>query len=227
MKKIFLLFFVLGSLSMSAQVTIGSDLEPEKKALLDIKTISPAANGGATTNGDGGGLLLPRVILKNINSLEPFFTPGSAGYDAERLKHKGLTVYNIQDNTNPGFAEGQYVWDGEKWTKIGGSTEDKRLKFFYMPSVPIPTTKGVTHPAIELHTVYSSQFNSPLVKSDGAPASIHVPYAANELYYYVTSYDPAVFAGIAIDAGGKMTYTINQSGATTSCSFINIVFVVK
>lgn len=60
---------------------------------------------------DKGGLLLPRVQLVNLASLEPFIT----GADAEtKLSLAGLMVYNIAvsgDKIYPAF----YIWSGTSW----------------------------------------------------------------------------------------------------------------
>lgn len=105
---------ILTSIYTTAQVTVGSQYEPEKGALLDIKGNN---NTGANST---KGLGIPRVMLSNLSELYPMY--GTAGYedteytqykDLLKQKHAGLTVYNLTENEMlvPGF----YLWDGSKW----------------------------------------------------------------------------------------------------------------
>lgn len=115
---------------ISAQVTIGSDIPPEEAALLDLKTQEATTDGGATTDKNGGGLLLPRVVLDNQTDLTPFLTQGIMSddeYSKLKLRHKGLMVYNLA-LTN-GFTPGIYNWNGERWKSIhlGNSTLEKEV----------------------------------------------------------------------------------------------------
>src|SRR5690606_17954037 len=70
---------------------------------------------------------------------------------------------------------------------------------------------------------YSMPYTGGLVGSTGAPADIAV-YAANEMYYYVSYYDPTVFANLSISASGILTYSI--IGTATETSYMVIVFEV-
>lgn len=107
---------------MQAQVTIGSGIEPDPGALLDLKEKQPDA-GNSTA---GKGVNFPRVRLANINNLFPMFEDdGAGGYRIdtksyvkalEDARHTGLTVYNIA--SGQGFSPGFYFWDGERWKKM-------------------------------------------------------------------------------------------------------------
>jgi len=221
--RLSIIIIVLSSSGLQAQVTIGSNAPPEKAALLDIKSIGASAEGGATTDKNGGGLLFSRVVLTDMNSLKPFFTTDEEDYDNQKKKHIGLVVYNVQDETNESFEEGLYVWNGIQWTKIIGKARDV---FFYMPSVPISTSQlGLIDDPVELFDIYQQQFLSPKGKSTNAPPSIPAYEEATDLYYYVTSYDEDVFEDIEITEEGSMTYSVKK--AADPWSFINIVFVVK
>jgi hypothetical protein len=110
-------------MSTSAQVTIGMDAPPVKAALLDLKTqeaITPSsANDNTNVTSNKGGLLLPRVKLKDKHTLEPFIPvsdPDWTNSSATKIKevHAGLTVYNLTSNVD--FVPGMYTWDGQKWT---------------------------------------------------------------------------------------------------------------
>ena len=105
-------------------------------------------------------------------------------------------------------------------------------RIFYPPSIAIDASTNGNGRTINLYTEYINQFgsgNANLVRSvDGAVTAPDIPtYAANELYYYVTYYDPNVFSDISIDgATGVMTYDIDNQ-PTDYNSLINVVFVVK
>ncbi|MDR2627733.1 MAG: hypothetical protein LBC40_06840 [Dysgonamonadaceae bacterium] len=117
-----LLCLALCAGSAQAQVTIGSGEQPVKGALLDIK--EQAANSDNVTS-TRGGLLLPRVKLKNKSTLEPFIPitdPDWVNQATSRIKelHAGLIVYNLT-TVNP-FRPGVYVWDGSQWTPANAIT---------------------------------------------------------------------------------------------------------
>jgi hypothetical protein len=105
-------------------------------------------------------------------------------------------------------------------------------RIFYPPSIAIDASTNGDNRTINLYTEYINQFgsgNTNLVRSiDGGVTAPNIPtYAANELYYYVTYYDPNVFSDISIDgATGIMTYDIDNQ-PTDYNSLINVVFVVK
>lgn len=184
-----------------SQVKIGgTDNTPNKDALLEIE--------------GNKGLLLPRLALKSTNDKSPL----SAHVE-------GMTVYNTAKtgNVTPGF----YYNDGSKWIKMV-TTDDKAVKFFYMPSISFDTSADRNAQTKDLYAEYKKQFSltGNKVASAGAPAS-GIPYfeKATDLYYYITEYDTNVFKNVTISADGKMKYDVKKTA--TDCSFINIVFVVK
>ena len=105
-------------------------------------------------------------------------------------------------------------------------------RIFYPPSIAIDASSNGTNRTVNLYQQYLNQFgsgNSSLVRSmDGATPAPDIPvYAANELYYYVTYFDPLVFANISINgATGEMEYDIIGQPSDYN-SLINVVFVVK
>ncbi|MFV0471115.1 MAG: hypothetical protein ACK5L7_03640 [Paludibacteraceae bacterium] len=102
MNKIFFLLTLFLSISFSeilqAQVTIGSNVEPDGNAILDLKN---NANPETSTKG----LLLPRMELEST----ALATPLTAHV-------KGMVVYNTKtaNNVTPGY----YYNDGTKWVRI-------------------------------------------------------------------------------------------------------------
>lgn len=128
-KLMFVLSLLCFTMSISAQVTIGSNTAPEKAALLDIKD-KVDKTGGVTA--ETGGLILPRVNLEKKKQLYPFireagyslsnyndptYDPDTAdpSYAAEKPAHKGLVVYNLIENDDEELCLGLNQWDGEKW----------------------------------------------------------------------------------------------------------------
>jgi hypothetical protein len=100
-------------------VTIGSLNEPVKAALLDLKTKNPGADNVTVESDKGGGLVFPRVKLKDVNTLEPFIPTNSPEWTTEidntKKVHTGMMVYNLE--TGNGFSPGIYVWNGSKWIR--------------------------------------------------------------------------------------------------------------
>ena len=149
--------------NVKAQVTIGSNSEPNSNAVLDL-----------ISNGNKG-LLLPRVPLVAINDPSPTSTHTA-----------GMTVYNTATSAgNVAFeyyvSPGLYYNDGTKWVRMPlGYTN-----WFYMPSVSFNTSSVVTNQSKNLYTLYHDQFKTPLIKSTGAPVSVPYIPAATDLYYYI------------------------------------------
>ncbi|MDR2474781.1 MAG: hypothetical protein LBD45_02880 [Bacteroidales bacterium] len=114
-KNIIILSVLLPIGSLSAQVTIGADVEPQKAALLELAT--QQADGDNVTSTKGG-LIIPRVKLVSATTLEPFIATTDPDWTNNattkiKEKHAGLIVYNLTANTT--FSKGLYVWDGAEW----------------------------------------------------------------------------------------------------------------
>lgn len=133
MERKTLKLLVIGTLSLmtlqlQSQVTIGSGIEPRRAALLDLKTrqgaagtVSSVSDDANITSGLGdGGLLLPRVKLVSISTLEPFIPTSDPDYIAntDNLKERlaGLMVYNITNNgVGSTLYPAVYTWNGTIW----------------------------------------------------------------------------------------------------------------
>jgi len=208
---------------LNAQVTIGTHMEPEKAALLDLKTKDGGDDGGIST--ETGGLLLPRISLENINGLTPFIdstTMSQEEYNKHKKRHTGLAVYNITRDFDKNIEKGVYIWSGNRWEK--GSFR-KRVNFFYMPSIVIDTTNPGAQAPIDLYTMYKNQFENPAVKSNGSPDQIPFFVKPEDLFYYITDYDTSVLNITSISNKGLMEYEVLSNSSEDS--FINIVFVVN
>ena len=120
------LFFV--SLQTKAQVTIGSDKEPNRGVILDLKEKTPTDPKTDNSNSNKG-MGLPRVNLTSPTDLFPMFEAdgigtykiGSTSYskEDEDRKHVGLLVYNTGDV----LEKGMYAWSGTRWELAQGGTE--------------------------------------------------------------------------------------------------------
>jgi len=223
------------SSGISAQVTIGSGNKPEDGALLDLKEREASVtNNSSVTDDDNitsttGGLLLPRVKLQNKTSLAPIIT--GTPDKSVRLKHAGLTVYNL--STTADFDAGIYVWDGDKWTKVGEDKASAAPSFFYLPSFNLPL--AATSQTYDLYeNVYKAQFqkqgNSSWQSSDGTTTIGGTLYTRDQLEFVVIYFDPDVFSLISMGTGtnaGILTYTAANPVPTQNAPFMNIIVVVK
>ena len=128
---------IMSANSLQAQVTIGSDIEPNRATLLDLKTRQATGTINNVDDNDNissttGGLLLPRVKLVDIYTLQPFIaaTDGDWTNAARRkalsLSVAGLMVYNLTTSDAPGnmLYPAIYTWDGEKWATPQYSPEE-------------------------------------------------------------------------------------------------------
>ena len=133
MKKVlFSICLIILSLSLHAQVTVGSAEEPVKGSLLQLKSLDSI--NGSSENAYRG-LILPRVTLSKQDQLYPMFLndpedPGSGAnseYSADKSEidqaHTGLVVYNIVENEAEALYAGINMWDGEKWTCLSRKAE--------------------------------------------------------------------------------------------------------
>jgi hypothetical protein len=163
------------------------------------------------------GVLLPKVDLKNSTDVE---TLGKKNGD--KLS-EGLLVYNVGKTLKP---QGYMYWSGTEWRLIGNvSTTPQINNWFYMPSIAFATDQDKKGETKDLYALYKAQFETPVFKSNGAPAGIPYIPAADQLYYYVIYADPAVFKINSISDEGIINYDV--TAAATEASFINIVFVLK
>lgn len=249
--KLSILLLLLFSLSlfMKGQVTLGSSIPPAKAALLELKSeekdlsgvpvgVDPVTHIDNVTSTKGG-FVLPRVMLVNKNTLEPFITLAESNGNAGKLKekHAGLMVYNIyvsaetETDSNKRFKQGVYTWDGAKW--ILETKDDSR--YFYIPSFNIPLAATGTGKTYDLYGEYKKQFteagNAVWISSNATLSTIPSPsegrlYTRGELDYAITYYDKNILENISIANSGVMTYDVKSLNMTPD-SFINVVFIVK
>jgi len=97
---------------LNAQVTIGSGLEPNKGALLDLKERDPA-NPLTDNSTSEKGLGIPRVKLTSLTSI----TDINDAVGKER-EHTGLFIYNVNTDVALNIRPGLYIWDGTIWRPL-------------------------------------------------------------------------------------------------------------
>lgn len=216
-----LTFTLILTTNLTAQVTIGSSQVPDQDALLDIKE--------KEDNSSTKGLLLPRVELTSTTQSTPL------------SRHvAGMTVYNT--STVNDVTSGYYYNNGSKWVKLGTEGTSVIPKFFYMPSILLPTDISDTSDAsymtydpgtqtfsINLYKLYAEQFGmSYLNASAKSPNATTLPILdSSDFEFFITYYDNTVFQNVAIDNSGILTYKLPTELTLTEKTFMNIVFKVK
>src|SRR5690554_2903573 len=172
------------------------------------------------------------------------------------LQKENGVRFNFRDED--GDIKGEYWFpteqgnEGEVLTRVGGNQTDwvstrdmvAMPKFFYMPSIIVPTSNaqlaapgsGATggdsfndvtrQGTIDLHARYTAQFGTPMVTNTTQTTTLPT-LAAGALDYNITWYDINVFSAVSVNNLGVMTYTVAPGADITVGSFMNIVFAVK
>src|SRR5690554_84240 len=211
---------------------------------ITVASITPDAvdanNGLTKTASDiiqlGGDLIKDTKITLDENELEIDATDSD-------LIISGLDKTKVQaTNATTGITDHLLAVDANNNVK---ALKAAMPKFFYMPSIIIPTSKEQLDApgsgkltgddfdntsregTINLYNRYAAQFGgSTLIKSETAAPVLPV-LPSGELYYYVTWYDTNVFTSVSVDDEGVLTYEVDENADITVGSFMNIVFAVK
>lgn len=199
---------------------LGNDMEAENGLYIDDLKI-----------GLGGELNKPTTINQNGNKFE-IATVGDSlvisGLPKEGVQKHDATDNIIQDHL---LAVGN--------DNIVKALKAAMPKFFYMPSIVMPTASdqfidgdGFTFVeatgvfTVSLYDRYADQFRTP-AKSNPTTTTTLPVLPANELDYYITWYDNTVFEDVSVTDTGILTYTISITADITMGTFMNIVFAVK
>lgn len=171
-----------------------------------INTESPHSSAELDIVGkEKKGVLVPRLTTTDKEAIT---NPAS-----------GLLVYDIDKkclSQNVG-SEGAPVWI----CMVQDAT-----RFFYMPSINIPTPQlGVAAAPLDLYAEYKKQFAAPYEKNGAAPSVIAHYSDPTDLYYYITYYDKDVLSISSISDDGKMSYSVLRKADYDT--YMNVVFVVK
>lgn len=190
----------------NAQVTIGGNIPPNENALLDLQ------EQGVTTKG----LLLPRVALERTTSFAPM-----------QAHNQGMAVYNTA--TIADVTPGYYYNNGSKWVKLF-SVDDA---FFNMPAVVLPIDEsdpafnGTTF-TVNLYDAYSKQFEVTGTNTAVSDRTAKLPiYGSDQLFYFITYFDDAVFTNVAVSSLGLLTYKVKPGSTQSDKTFMNIILKVK
>lgn len=176
---------------------------------IGIQTETPDASSVLEIVSTDKGLLIPRITQIEKTAI---FSP-----------QEGLLVY---DTTLDCISIYTYLKSKSSMGWICLSLNQE--KFFYMPSISIPTSILGTGRTINLYDQYKTQFLSSttpnVTKNPSATSNLQV-YAANQLNYYVTYYDDTKLKINSIDDNGLMTYDVIAHANFDS--YVNVVFVIK
>ena len=237
MKFKLLFIFITSFICVNGQVGIGTPT-PDETSILEIRS-------------DNKGVLVPRISLTSkIHKLNTNTNNAHA-----------LLVFNIGTILPQGFyywkqnivIENSVTTDQGSWIAIGSEVASMP-KFFYMPSVVLPTTQdqvtalnnsNITHEngvfTVDLYALFKAQFDAP-IKSSNAVAATTNPNVSSlsdfvlsrsAYEYHVIYADANVFPHTNIsfltgaDNEGKLTYKVNSNAIVDNGSFMNIVLKVK
>lgn len=199
-KNLTFLLFVFFKINLHAQVTIGSDIPPSRAALLELKEKEPDTNNSTA---EKGGLLLPRVSLKNKVTLLPFIANDANfrnNVDKVKDRHTGLIVYNVTTDFVEDLCPGTYEWDGNVWKRLSAP-----CTFFELICSTLQTNQYTQNNNTAFNEPNSIKYNSsiqknitaPLTHSYGNGLSINIPVQ-----------------NISATSNGTLNFTVSGDGTT-------------
>lgn len=236
-----------------------SEIRTENTGNFFMETYNVANEFASTISlqDDGLRLVHSETGLDPLNpnpELQPFL---AQNHRSEIMVQKEEGVrFNFRDEDGDVKAEYWFPTEqgnaGQVLTRVGGnkttwtSTKDMVAtpKFFYMPSIIVPTSEAQLNAvgsgktaadefddltgegSIDLHARYTVQFGTPM-KSNPTQTTTLPTLDADELDYNITWYDINVFSAVEVNNLGVMTYTVAPGADVTVGSFMNIVFSVK
>ena len=226
------------------------------------------AGDGLTQNANGSlevrafnGLKLDRTSQENSQYGDSVKLGGNL-VESTSIVNNGFELTIETGGTNTAIS-GLPIVDENEYNENNGVGSDKMVvaddrgilrllkasmpKFFYMPSILLPTavdqipdamsdyirfdinqiseTEFERYFTVDLHGIYSSQFGNARSNNDRTTVLPILP--PNELDYYITFFDDSVFEIIEISNDGKLKYSIKDNADIFIGSFMNIVFAVK
>ena len=189
---------------MYGQVTIGSDLEPGKGALLDMKEFQyPTPIPNVPTKNSDKGLLFPKVDLQGRKSLKPLI---NESVPEDSVRTTGMVVYNTSPTA---IAEGVglYVWNGKEWSPLSAPKDQGQAEFetpFDCSKLRVEGTYALNTPLNPLTNYIEFEVT---VTKPGMYSASALPVNANENngYYFTGS-------GLFVKTG---TYILRLPGIGT------------
>lgn len=250
-KKIFLsLCAFLASIMIYSQVGINTT-NPKTTMDVSVKRTNSDGTGTVADNTQNFGLLAPRLTRAELTANTATYGADQAGALIYVTDVSGGDTAAPRTNIT---AIGYYYYDsgaglwkaissgGSSVTPVNGLNAPATgqvgivdpIRFIYSPSISISTVYG-TYPTnnltLNIWDEYNKQFsgtgtNALLKNTTTENATIPI-YPANYFDYYITAYDASVFSfpANAISDSGVLTY--NVIGTATSCSYMNIVMVLR
>ncbi|MCH7400157.1 hypothetical protein MM236_19340 [Belliella sp. DSM 107340] len=215
-----------------------------------------AITGAVLQLGNGTGLGIPEnrnnalTVMKNGNTGIGIIGNQATDIPTQMLDigSGNVRVREINDNNGDTATDRVVVADEDGVLKTIDLSEINPKatlpKFFYMPSIIIPTSESqllepnsgalagdsfddnTLQGVIDLHGRYSDQFGTPMVSNLGSITSLPV-LPSNELDYHIIWYDTNVFTAVSVNNSGVLNYTVNSNADVTIGSFMNIVFAVR
>lgn len=163
--------------------------------------------------------------FKTISSTDSYKFPKNVGN-----VNQVLTVSSI---TTEGGSNNKY--STLEWKNVSDLIKSAMPKFFYMPSVEIPTHDISTGnlltglQTINLYDSYTEQFGftggANQARSNTSSTLPVLP--ADELDYFITYFDDDVFENVNVTSAGVLTYQVKSTAIVTPKTFMNIVFKVR
>ncbi|MDR0865365.1 MAG: fibrobacter succinogenes major paralogous domain-containing protein [Candidatus Symbiothrix sp.] len=114
MKKRFMMLLLMAAvllpLGLRAQVTIGGTGDPQAGAILDLNSTVK------------GGLILSNVDITDLGKIPASGFVGITSVQETNAALTGTIVYNKYESPDGKIKKGLYVWDGNDWQPVSGST---------------------------------------------------------------------------------------------------------
>ena len=189
------------SLTIQAQVTIGTMEEPVGGSLLQLKEID--TNDGVNAY---KGLALPRVALSKKDELYPMLSNDAdyaANKDNLKRSHIGLIVYNLTEDEDEDLSPGLYRWTGEEWV----SSDSK------MGSAQFDEVTDCS--AITVNGVYIE--NTPATSANYLTITLNVRKAGAFVIMATTGKGYSFYlSGVALNVGEVMTVNVPCQGVPSN-----------
>src|SRR5690554_987203 len=229
-----------------------SEIRTENIGNFFMETYNVTDNYGSTISLQNDGL---RMVHSETEGAGPNWLSQNNKSEIFVEKEEGV---RFSFNDEDGDPKGEYWFPtttgaaGHVLTRVGGNQTDwvstrdmvAMPKFFYMPSIIVPTSEdqlnapgsGATaadwfidatgEGGIDLHARYTAQFGTPMVTNTTQTTTLPT-LTATQLDYNITWYDTNVFTSVSVSNTGVLTYTVDDDADVTVGSFMNIVFSVK
>jgi len=204
-----------------------------------METFNVAGNYGSTISLQNDGLRLVHTTTGGIGN--PFPNANRSEILLQKENGVGFDFKDASGNPKANYwfptttgTAGQVL---TRSAGTGNKTEwssSVMPKFFYAPSVVIPTHDAAGVPltgtrTLDIYAVYAQQFGfsggAGQARSNAASNLPVLPAAG--LDYFITYFDTNVFNTVTVSAAGVISYTVKSTAVATEASFMNIVFKVK